>query len=215
MRTAHDWIDITVPVREGMPVWPGETSPRIWRSKELARDGVNVTELVLGAHTGTHVDAPVHFVRGGGGVESLPPDVLIGPARVLTVTGGPEVDRAALAAVPEGCVRLLLRTANRERWGAAATRFDADFVGLSVEAAEWLAERGTRLVGIDYLSVQPYRHERPRVHQALLGAGVVLLEGIDLSAVRDGDYELVCLPLLVPGADGAPARAVIRPIPID
>ena len=207
------WIDISVPLRVGMPVWPGDTALRIWRSRKLARDGVNVTELALGAHTGTHVDAPLHFVDGGAGVEALELDVLMGPSRLVTVDEEPEITGEGLqrAQIPTDCRRLLLRTMNRHHWGPESPHFREDFVALSVGAACWVRDSGIRLVGIDYLSIQPYHHQASEVHEILLEAGIIIVEGLDLAGLEDGDYDLACLPLLVPGADGVPARAVVRP----
>ncbi len=206
------WIDVTVPLREGMTTWPGETEPRVYRSKRIDPDGVNVTELVLGAHTGTHVDAPIHFLSEGAGVESLSLAVLMGPCRVATIDTDGAIEPHDLAvAVTDGCERLLLRTKNRESWGATAQEFRADFIGLSEAGARWLIWRGIRLLGIDYLSVQPFSDPTPVVHTSLLMAGIHIVEGLDLNKVSDGDYELICLPLLVPGADGAPCRVLIRP----
>jgi arylformamidase len=215
MTPREAWIDVTVPIRPEMATWPGETAPSVWRSKTLDIDSVNVTEIVLGAHTGTHVDAPNHHLRDGAGAEALDFDVLMGVCSVVTIDLDGEVTAGALdnLTLPPGCSRLLLRTANRHRWGPEATVFDESFVALSTGAARWLAGRGIRLIGIDYLSVQPYHHATSEVHVTLLEAGIVIVEGLDLAVLSDGRYELICLPLLVPGADGAPARVLVRRIP--
>lgn len=196
-RTANSWIDVSRPLHPQMETFPGD--PGI--AMELARsraagDPADVTRLDMGAHTGTHVDAPVHFVDGGGGVETLPLDALEGPVTVLDARGDDELGTdelgaGVLAEVPDGTERLLLRT------GGAT---------LGEEAAAAVADRGLRLLGIDALSVGG-----PATHRALFAGSVVVLEGLDLRDAPPGEYHLRCLPLLIPGADGAPARALLRP----
>jgi arylformamidase len=191
------WLDISRPLHPGMETFPGD--PGI--AMELARsraagDPANVTRLDMGAHTGTHVDAPVHFVDGAGGVETLPLDALEGPAHVVDARGADgELDAGTLRAldIPDGADRVLLVT------GGAT---------LAPDAADALAGRGLRLVGVDRLSVGG-----PQTHRVLFAADVVVPEGLDLAAAPPGRYLLRCLPLLVPGADGAPARALLRPEP--
>lgn len=205
--------DITAPLREDLPTWPGEEGLRRRVLKDLARgDSSTVSHLALGAHTGTHIDAPVHFLEGGAGAEALPLDAMIGPA---VVAGLESVDATIgsndlAAAVPEGAERLLLKSRN-SGWSASDTTFREDFVALHASAAEWCIARGVRLVGIDYLSIEPYgsgRKDHP-VHRALLRAGVVIVEGLDLAGVEPGSYEVVALPLAVLGGDGAPARVAL------
>jgi arylformamidase len=207
-----DWIDVSVPLRDGMVVYAGDPPARIERVQEIARgDMANITRLDIGAHTGTHVDAPVHFVPDGAGADRLPLDVLIGPAVVADLTGRPgDVDAEALAGLdlPDGTERLLLKTPNSQLW--ARDEFTRDYVGVADDAARDLVERGVRLVGIDYLSIAPADDPEPS-HRTLLGAGVVVVEGLDLRAVAAGRYDLVCLPLRIAGSDGAPARALLRP----
>lgn len=191
---APGWLDVSRPLHPGMETFPGD--PGI--AMELARsraagDPANVTRLDMGAHTGTHVDAPVHFVDGAGGVETLPLDALEGPAHVVDARGADgELDAGTLRAldIPDGAERVLLVT------GGAT---------LAPDAADTLAGRGLRLVGVDQLSVGG-----PQTHRVLFAADVVVLEGLDLAAAPPGRYLLRCLPLLIPGADGAPARALLR-----
>jgi len=170
----------------------------------------NVTEISMSCHTGTHVDAPDHFLNNGKTVENLSIDLLFGRAYVLHL---PDVDLITAsvlmnADIPPRTRRLLFKTRNSEYWANGGTDFQKDFVGLSVDAAELLVERNVRLVGIDYLSIAPYELGIP-VHTILLNAGVVIVEGLDLSMVSQGRYTLHCLPLKLGGADGAPARAVL------
>jgi arylformamidase len=206
-------LDVTAPLREDLPTWPGEEGLRRRLVKDWSRgDTSSVSHLSLGAHTGTHVDAPAHFLEGGGGIDTLPPDALVGPAVVARLEGvGKTIGAVDLeAAVPEGVERLLLKTRN-SGWSAADTSFREDFVALDPSAAEWCLSRGLRLVGIDYLSIEPFgsgRHGHP-VHRVLLGAQVVIVEGLDLVGVEPGSYVVAALPLAVPGSDGAPARVVL------
>lgn len=205
------WIDITVPVRPGMPVYEGDPPVCFERQSSLASgDLANVSRLDFGVHTGTHVDAPIHFLEGRPGVEALPLDAFIGPAFVADARHcTADIDASALAGIhiPPGTERLLLLTQNSRLW--ELDHFSDDFLGLTAAAAHELAARGVRLVGIDYLSIAP-RHDPAPTHGVLLEAGVVILEGLDLRTVEPGPYDLVALPLLIPGSDGGPTRALLR-----
>jgi arylformamidase len=188
-------VDVSVPVRPGMIVYPGDPEVRLERVRAIADgDVANLSRLDLGVHSGTHVDAPLHFVEGGGTVETLPLDVLVGPCFV--------VDSLDPEAVPAGAERVLFKTPNSRLW--ELDEFSEDFVALDAEAARALVERGVRLVGIDYLSIGD-----EEAHRVLLGAGVVAVEGLDLRAVEPGEYHLVCAPLKLEGAEGAPARVLL------
>lgn len=186
-------IDVTRPVRDGMPVYPGDppVSVRLVRSR-AAGEPADVTRIDLGAHTGTHVDAPVHYLDGGTGVDALPLDVLVGPAVLVDARRAGRVLDAAWvdARVPRGPRRLLMRVAGEDC--------------LTPAAARALVDLGVRLVGVDRMSVGG-----ADTHRTLLHAGVVILEGLALDGVAAGDYRLLCLPLLLQGADGAPARVVL------
>ena len=195
---------MSVPLRPGMPVWPGDPAFESALAASLA-DGepANVTRIALSAHTGTHVDAPLHFLDGAAAVEELPLDALVGPCVVVEAAGaGGELGPDALASVPPGAARVLLKTTNSELW--ARPGFVEDHLSLSDAAAQEVVRRGIRLVGIDYLTIGGVN-----AHRTLLAAGVVPLEGLDLRAVEPGPYLLVCLPLLLAGSDGAPARTVL------
>jgi arylformamidase len=209
-------IDISAPLRPGLVTWPGvvERFERREVASFDAGDGMRVSHLHLGAHAGTHIDAPSHFLPDGGGVETLPLDALIGPAHVIDVPAHLRritSDVLDAAAVPGDAVRLLARTAN-SGWSTGTTTFDEHYVAFDAGAASWCVDRGIRLVGIDYLSVEPFDADSRGypVHRKLLGAGVVVLESLDLIDVPPGRYELSVLPLLIPGSDGAPARALLR-----
>jgi arylformamidase len=203
-------IDISVPVRPDMIVYEGDPPVRREVVQSITGGAIcNVSRLDCGVHTGTHIDAPVHFIEGAPGIEATPLDALIGPCDVIDATQvAGDIDAAALdrLALPHGAERLLFKTRNSRLWDRDA--FTADFAGLTADAAVVLVARGVRLVGMDYLSIAPARDPAP-AHLALLQAGVVILEGLDLRAVTPGVYRLVCLPLRLDGSDGAPARAVL------
>jgi arylformamidase len=207
-----DYIDVTVPLRPGMQLYEGDPPVALQRVSSLAGGGIcNLSRLDFGLHSGTHIDAPLHFIDGAPGVESTPLEALLGEACVVDatkVTG--QIDAAQLTSldVPAGCERVLFKTTNSQLW--QRDEFSRDFVALSEDAARELVRRGVRLVGIDSLSIAPFADPAP-THVALLEAGVVILEGLDLRRVQPGAYRLLCLPLLIPGADGAPARTLLLP----
>ncbi len=202
--------DISVALRPDMPTYGGEPGPRLDFPSRMARgDSANVSVLSLGSHTGTHVDAPHHFLDGAATVETLPLDALVGPSHVMERTGADHVTAADLedAGLPTDVRRLLLKTTNGRFWDDA--EFHSDFVALADDAAPWLLRRGIVLVGIDYLSIERFHSPTHEVHKLLLEAGVVILEGLDLRRVAPGPYFLVGAPLKVVGADGAPARVFL------
>jgi arylformamidase len=202
--------DVSVPLRVGMPTYEGEPGPRLEFTRQLAKgDPFTVSVLSLGSHTGTHVDAPSHFLDGAPAVDSLPLDALVGPAFVAEHAGEGHITAADMDAmgIPADCLRLLFKTRSGRFWDGA--EFHRDFIALAPDAGRALAERGMRLVGIDYLSIERFQPERHEVHETLLASGVVILEGLDLRAVPPGEYLLVCAPLNVVGAEGAPARAFL------
>ena len=204
-------IDLTVPLREGMPVWPGDSAPRISYQRSFeAGDKNNVSSVAMGLHTGTHMDAPKHFIPGAGGMETLPLDTIIGPARVIEIENPDRVEAEELRGKNiGGATRVLIKTRNSgARWWEKP--FDPDFCHMTEEAARVLLGAGMQLLGVDCLSVDGYAADASPVHNLLLPAGVVLLEGLNLSDAPPGDYELFALPALFEDRDGAPARAVLR-----
>jgi arylformamidase len=193
-------IDISVPLREGMVTYPGDPVVQMERAASIENgDVVNLTRMDFGLHSGTHVDAPVHFIDGASGVDSVSLDALVGPCEVVEV---PDLSRDSVARAPEGAERVLFKTPNSELW--SRDEFAEEFARLDGAAATLLVERGVRLVGVDYLSVGD-----EAAHRALLEAAVVPVEGLDLRNVSPGAYRLICLPLRIAGADGAPARAIL------
>jgi len=205
--------DITVPIAEGMPLWPGDPAVRLERVKSIKKgDPCNVSSLSMGMHTGTHIDAPFHYLDRGAKIDSVPLETLNGPCRVIEVDAGPLIERRHLedAGIRKGG-RVLFKTRNSGLWRKGNTGFNEDFVALGLSAAEYLAERGVILAGIDYLSIEAFpAGEGNPVHKELLRNSIVVLEGLDLSAVPAGRYDLVCLPLKISGAEGAPVRAFLR-----
>jgi len=206
--------DISVAIDPDFPVWEGDPPVNIQRVMQM-EDGepYNLTRLDISAHTGTHVDAPVHFVPGRGGVDSLALEVLTGAAWVAGFDVEGDISAAQLqgAGIPAGTRRLILKTGNSRLWDTEPTPFVTSFSGIALDAAGWLVEQGVQLVGIDYLSIEGYESimAGSMVHHVLLEAGLVILEGLDLRAVAPGEYLLYCLPVKVAGADGAPARAIL------
>lgn len=204
--------DISLTITPNLPVWPGDPSVILERiSKMEEGKHNNVSTMALSAHAGTHVDAPYHFIADGKTIEQLSLDTLIGPAQVVELPPDCALITAEdlkKAGIAEGTIRVLLKTRNSRYWAQAGLPFQTDFTALSPDGAQYLVERGVRLVGIDYFSIAPFGDSIP-THRALLGAELVILEGADLSQVPAGHYQLYCLPLKLGGSDGAPARAVL------
>jgi len=207
--------DITVPISENVPIYEGDPKVRIDVTSSIAKgDAANVTQLCFGAHTGTHVDAPNHFIDGTRKVHELDLEKLIGVCRVV------EIEESAAAIEPkhvenlETIERVLFKTRNSAFWNASETGFRKDFTYITPEAARSLVSKNIKLVGIDYLSVEKFGSSDFATHITLLEKEVVIIEGLDLRAVPAGDYELICLPLKIisPTGDGAPARTVLREI---
>jgi arylformamidase len=203
--------DVSVDIRPDMPVWPGDPAVRLERVGSIAEGrNANVSHLSAGVHIGTHVDAPLHFLDGAGAVETMSLEALTGRAYVVDLRKATVIDAATLQAarIPTRAQRLLFRTRNSELWRRREKEFHKDFVAVDESGAEWLVRRKTRLVGVDYLSVAPFGRSRP-THEILLKARVAVVEGLDLSRVPAGAFDLYCLPLKLIGSDGAPARAIL------
>ncbi len=212
-RTRKPWIDISVPIRDGMVHWPGDSPVSIKRVEDIEKgDTANLSAISMGTHSGTHLDAPIHFLKQGQGIDNIPIDTLVGRARVIEIRD-PELIK------PEELVglgirdgeRILFKTENSSHvW--QKDEFVEDFVFISDVAADFLVSRGIRLVGVDYLSVGSFKHGGSYVHKTLLSSGIWIIEGLNLSNVTPGNYDLICLPLRIVGGDGAPARAILRPL---
>ena len=205
-------LDISVPISPELTVWPGDPGIVLEQYREIANGNTSTdSRLACSVHSGTHVDAPAHFFENGATVEQLPLDVLIGKATVVEILNDdlitPEIMEAQ--ALPAETKRLLFKTKNSALWSDPDHQFNPDFVALSAESASWMADKGIKLVGIDYLSIQPFKDAEPLTHRILLEAGIIILEGLNLQGVNSGEYQLICLPLKLAGSEGAPARAIL------
>lgn len=209
-------FDISMAVSSVMVAWPGTTIPVVEWEMLLSRgDIADVSRWTLGAHSGTHVDAPSHFLPGAPGLDGVPLDALVGPARVVelpdSVTSIHPEDVSAMGIA--GVERVLFKTSNSRR-RLDSPVFDETYVGLEAAAAQLLVEWGVRMIGTDYLSIEPFGRPTFAAHHVLLGAGVAIVEGLDLRAVEPGDYRVTVLPLRLEGAEAAPARAILEgPLP--
>jgi arylformamidase len=206
-----DWIDVSIPLRPGMPRWPGDFPFEISRDKEMSKgDDYNLSRVAMSVHSGTHMDAPLHFIRDGRPMDALPFNAVVGRARIIEIEDEEaikpdELDRHEI----EAGERILFKTVNSSRaW--KSDEFYEDFVYISKEGAGYLTMKKVLTVGVDYLSVGGFRKDTAETHHALLGAGIWVIEGLDLSAVPAGHYDLICLPLRLTGAEGSPARALVR-----
>jgi arylformamidase len=205
------YLDISVPLQEGMQIWPESPGYSLVEDRKIGPSSVtNNTHIICDVHAGTHIDAPRHFLPEGETVDNLALDLLIGPAMVIDIPFCRAVTATHLEAahIPPEVERLLIRTENSRSGHSTGSRFCPDFIGLKPDAAEWLVNHGIRLVGIDYLSIQPFR-DGPQTHTILLRAGVIIIEGLNLMEAGPGLYTLICLPLRLTGAEGSPARAVL------
>ncbi|HEY7291649.1 MAG TPA: cyclase family protein [Vicinamibacterales bacterium] len=203
-------IDVTVPLDAKLPTYPGNTPLTVEPIKRIADGGSsNVSTLHMSAHSGTHVDAPHHFIDAGLGVESLPLDLLVGRARVIEVASRKAIAAEDLAAFNlSEDVRVLIKTSNSRLWGSP--EFHKDYIGIGESGAKHLVDHGVKVVGVDYLSVEAFKTPGAPAHHILLGAGILIIEGLNLRDVEPGVYDMYCLPILVVGCDGAPARVVLR-----
>ena len=203
--------DISVGITPDLPVWPGDPSIEIERICSIEGGGeANVSRFSASVHVGTHVDAPLHFIEGGASVDALPLEVLIGRAYVVDLPNADLLDETTLenAHIPPRTRRLLFKTRNSSLWARGEKEFQTDYVGVDSSGAEWLVRKGIQLVGIDYLSIASYE-KTAEPHRILLEAGMVILEGLNLSEIRRGRYMLYCFPIKIIGSDGAPARAIL------
>jgi len=205
------WRDATHPLRNGMACWPGDPVFEQRLAASMAKGDVcNLTALSLCAHTGTHMDAPRHFIADGATIDQMPLAAGVGPCRVVALDVADQITAADLRSLRlRAGERVLFKTRNSLR-DAELQAFDRDFISLRADAAAWLARKRVRFVGIDYLSVGGYEKDGVETHRHLLGAGIWIVEGLDLRAFEPGRYEMICLPLKLAGADGAPCRVLLR-----
>lgn len=205
-----EYFDISTPMHEDMPVWPEDPPFRLKKIKSFAKgDGVNVSKIKCCLHSGTHVDAPLHYVDGGKAVDELDLDSLVGAACVVNLEGVKSVTAQDLEKldIAEDINRILIRTSNSKH--LKDKKFWKEYVSLTEDAATWIVERGMRLVGVDYLSIAPYE-DGEKIHKILLENDVVVVEGLNLDNIKSGIYDLTCLPIRIKGVEGAPARAILK-----
>ena len=207
------WMDISVPLSDGMLHWPEDPPIEIKRVIDMKNgDEYNLTHVSMAVHTGTHMDAPCHFRRSGISIDKMPLTASVGEARVIEITDNEfiNVEEIRPHRIRKG-ERILFKTKNSKRkW--INKPFNRKFVHLSIEAAKYLSERKVQTIGIDYLSIGGYEGNVVEVHDIILKAGIWVIEGLDLSKIEPGDYNLICLPIKIAGSDGAPARALVSPI---
>ena len=209
----EQWMDVSIPIRNGMVHWPHDPAVRISKKQDMDQgDACNVSHLSMGSHTGTHMDAPAHFIKNAEGIDQIPLDVLVGPARVIEIKAPFFICARELkfSKIKSG-ERLLFKTKNSSECWRTST-FVENFVSISQDAADYLAKKKIKLVGVDYLSVGGFHEDGAAIHRTLLKAGIWIIEGLDLLKVRSGYCDFICLPLKIEKGDGAPARAILKPL---
>jgi arylformamidase len=203
--------DVTVPISNSMAVWPGDPAIQLSAQSHLSRDKthtVRLTAIQIGSHTGTHIDAPLHMIDGGKRLNEFPLETFTGGVRVFEIPGARSIRRAEVQGLDwSGVERVLFKTENSKHWSDG--RFYEEFVYLEPDAAEFIAQQGVRLIGIDYLSIDKFKSESHPSHFVLLKRNILILEGLNLNAVTPGNYTLVALPLNLSDADGAPTRVIL------
>ncbi|HUF00351.1 MAG TPA: cyclase family protein [Anaerolineales bacterium] len=204
--------DISLTISPNLPTWPGDPGLELEKFESMDQGAhANVTQISSSVHLGTHVDAPNHFLNDGRTIDQLSLEVLTGPCYVTQLPDGIEAITAEVlerTEITSEMKRVLFGTRNSHLWARGESKFQTDFVAITEDGADWLVERGVQLVGVDYLSIAPYGDSVP-THTVFLKAGVVVVEGLNLSNVMRGFYDLYCLPLKIAGSDGAPARAIL------
>jgi arylformamidase len=203
--------DVSLTISNALPVWPGDPPPDLRRVLSIdAGDAINLSQLTCGVHTGTHLDAPSHFIRDGVGIDVLDLDVLFGPCLVVHAPDASVINATSLdqLQIPSDTTRVLFRTRNSEIWARGDNTFHTDFVAIDQSGAEWIVAHGVKLVGLDYLSIAPFDATVP-THNILLRAGVIPIEGLNLARIEPGEYQLICLPLKLLNSDGALARVIL------
>lgn len=206
------WIDVTRPVTAGMIHWPGDPDVEIEKVSDMGKGDIcNVTRVTMCVHTGTHMDAPLHFLRDGAGMEEAPLKALMGEARVIAIDDPVSVRRADLVQHDiQRAERIIFRTRNVSiEWNS---EFQMDFVHIAADAAQYLADQKVALVGVDYMSVGGFYQDMVETHVALLQSGAWVVENLNLTEISPGEWEIICLPMKIIGSDGAPARVLMRPL---
>jgi arylformamidase len=204
--------DVSMPISADTPRWPGSIRYSLKSEKNITSGGLcNETSLTMGVHFGTHIDAPLHFIEDGSSVDMVALDVLVGDACLVDMSGVDRIMKRTLEAadIPIDCKRLLIKTDNSKLLIDGKATFNENYVALDITACEWIVEKGIQLVGIDYLSIESFNADYS-VHKYLLSNDVVILEGLKLNEIHSDNYELICLPMKIMGAEAAPARVLLR-----
>ncbi|MFP4496841.1 MAG: cyclase family protein [Vulcanimicrobiota bacterium] len=209
----NNYIDITVSITSKMIVYEGDPPVTITPFKSIKKgDSCNISELQLSTHTGTHIDTPFHFFQNGKTLDDVSLDSLIGPVRIISAMGLKAISRKDIETFDlEGCKRVIFKTEHSLKW-ARSSKFNKNYVYLEMDACGYLIQKGIKLVGIDSFSIEKFESPDCMCHKILLGGNVIILEFLDLRNVEPGDYELICLPLKIARADGAPVRAILKPL---
>ncbi len=204
--------DISLPISNNLPVWPGDPPVSLKMTSSIAKgDQCNLTGIEMGAHVGTHIDAPYHFIEHGAKTDTIPIETFIGPCLVVELDAEVLIEKMDFRKYNlNEHSRVLIKTRNSELWANDVSSFDPNYVSLGMNAAQYLVEIKTILVGIDYLSIESFQCGSCPVHRLLLENNITVLEGLNLSGVKEGVYELICMPLKLQGCEGAPARVVLR-----
>lgn len=204
--------DISLPISNNLPVWPGDPRVILKMTSSIAGgDQCNITKIQMGVHTGTHIDAPYHFLRDGVATDAIPIETFIGPCLVIEIDSEVIIEKKDLQKYDmNGYSRIIIKTRNSEMWTNNISSFEKNFVALGIDAAQYLVAMGTILVGIDYLSIESFHSEGSPVHKLLLRNNISILEGLNLSGVKAGLYGLICIPLKLQNCEGAPARVLLQ-----
>ena len=204
--------DISLPISGKLPFWPGDPQVVLKMTSSIAGgDQCNITKIQMGVHTGTHIDAPYHFLRDGSTIDAIPVETFIGTCLVVEIDSEVLIEKKDLQKCNiTGYSRILIKTRNSEMWANSISSFEKNFVALAIDAAQYLTEINTILIGIDYLSIESFHSEDSSVHKLLLRNNIAILEGLNLSGVKAGIYGLICLPLKLQGCEGAPARVLLQ-----
>lgn len=206
------WIDVSIPISSDLPVWPGDPAPQVtWLSQIISGEGINLSKIEMSLHSGTHIDAPSHFIEGGQSIDEIPLDLLIGEVQVIKVPTELNIIKDSFLntlnyEIPE---IIFFKTNNSFMHYLHEKRFIKDFVGIDRSGAKWLVDHKVKVVGIDYLSVAPY-WDAAETHRILLEANVIIVEGLDLSRIQEGSYRFICLPINIKGREAAPVRVVVQ-----
>ena len=204
-------FDISLTISEELATWPGDPKIKLTQISKIAEgETSNVTHLSATVHSGTHIDAPDHFLNNGKTVDEIPLDLLVGLAYVAEIPTKEHITKEEIkkAGLPKGLKRILFKTHNSSLWEYGGSEFQEDFIGLAPDGAKYLVDSGIEVVGVDYLSVAPFHDPEP-THKILLENDILVIEGLDLSKIDPGEYTLLCLPLKIKDSDGSPARVLL------